>query len=252
MLVSSHCPPVQLIKKKAAKTNAASMKPTAKFADLFTRYAAYGYLRQFALAKQVGSKNWHADMKAGTISFGGKESHAMQVLGTEAYGDNSWLWAWAPGRSVPPDIAKAASTLLTYGKKNNIPELSYPLVPIAVARGDQFAMIAVGMGFGGSYYSGPINDGAGRIYLVLPGYPTLTDADKSPTMIIKALTSLISKDPVDHKKAVLGLAECLKITCEQKPMAMVLKTDKGDTINIKLDKYGRIADMSTMLCPKTN
>jgi hypothetical protein len=73
----------------------------ATFTDAFARHVASATARQLALGDVLEDRPWTVDIRAGTATFG-ELMFPIQLLGTEAEGDNSWLWAWAnEGSSLP-------------------------------------------------------------------------------------------------------------------------------------------------------
>jgi len=73
------------------------------FAEQFATHAATSFARQRTLADFLGEHHWQVDMDAGTVDFGAGRTYAIQLLGTESQGDDTWLWAWANEESGLPD-----------------------------------------------------------------------------------------------------------------------------------------------------
>ena len=93
--------------------------PSRKLRELFESYAGLAREKQFALEEflEAGSVKGPArlSLPSKTLSLdGGRFVYAVQILGTRADGDNTWLWAWAnPG----PQGQGFASELLSSVEK---------------------------------------------------------------------------------------------------------------------------------------
>ncbi|MCA9269681.1 MAG: hypothetical protein KDA41_14470, partial [Planctomycetales bacterium] len=74
-----------------------------EFANLLSLHIGNAYAKQLAFADFLGERNWRVSISEGRVKFGNDLSYPIQLIGTEAYGDSSWLWAWANEQSnLPP------------------------------------------------------------------------------------------------------------------------------------------------------
>ncbi len=63
---------------------------------------------QNRMGELIGDSGWNVDLMGGRIKFGDQE-FSSGLIGTEAAGDSTWLWAWAHTESGLPEIAAAPS-----------------------------------------------------------------------------------------------------------------------------------------------
>ena len=66
--------------------------------DLYHRHIGMAFDRQLRFAdfldREAGGENWNYTISTATLSFGRKVEFQALDLGSHAFPDNSWLWAW--------------------------------------------------------------------------------------------------------------------------------------------------------------
>lgn len=125
------------------------------------RHAPASFDKQLHLADLISDLPWHFDMATGTLSFGDRYRWHAQVLGTESYENNTWLWAWANEASNIADVLlEAAHTMLELGEEQGIPELLQPQFPLEQADGHLLSLIASCVCHANTYFRGAYDGGA--------------------------------------------------------------------------------------------
>src|SRR5262245_46505624 len=115
------------------------------FADLFARHVGSATARQLALGDVLGERSWAVDVRGGTATFD-ELTFPVQLLGTEAEGDNSWLWAWAnEASSLPESILRSARQLRAIGHERGPEFLVTPGFSLDDMSGHQVAMVCTGL-----------------------------------------------------------------------------------------------------------
>lgn len=217
------------------------------FQQLLARHAASTMLKQLALDDLVGKAgSWDFDRDAGTLRFGKGPAHPIQLLGTEAAGDRTWLWAWANDQSdLPPAVLVAAEKLRKVGVERQLQELYVRKLPLAEVDGHRLAAIAVGLLGAGSYYRGPYGSGErqGAAYFLLTDFPRPAQVDGSAVRLLRAVELVTSTWEVDHRAVVRGLAADLRLRLEEKPDVLVVTSSKGEPVRFELDERGRLSRM---------
>lgn len=233
---------------------AAPGSPEAKrsaFNTLLARHAAGAMLKQLSLDDQVGKEaTVDVDLEAGTLRFGKGPTHPVQLLGTEASGDRTWLWAWANADSkLPPQLVVAAGKLRKVGTERQLQELFVKRLPLDEADGHRLSAIAVGLLGAGSYYRGPYGSGErqGAAYYLLTDFPRPAQLDQSPPRLIRAVEMALSVYEVDHRAVVRGLAADLKLKLAEKPGALVVTAAKGTPVEFRFDDQGRLTKATALL-----
>jgi hypothetical protein len=166
----------------------------------FSRYVASAMTRQLALADLIEDREWAVDINAGTVTFGGDLRYPIQLLGTEAEGDQSWLWAWANTQSnIPPQLLKAGSWLRAYGQQHGIAELTEANLPLDHADGHLLSMVSGGL-TRQCYYRGPYQGGA--LFFLVEQVPDAL-ATVAPQRVLTVLTQVLQMSyPVNHRLMV--------------------------------------------------
>src|SRR6478735_5021906 len=168
----------------------------ATFAELFARHVGSATARQLALGDLLGERSWAVDIGRGTATFD-ELTFPIQLLGTEAAGDDSWLWAWAnEASSLPETILRSAHHLRAVGQKQG-PELPATRgLSLDGMSGHEVAIVCTGLLGTGPYYRGPYDGGA--LFFTIENV-TLPDVDS--VRISTVLTQVISSFAVDHRIA---------------------------------------------------
>jgi hypothetical protein len=75
---------------------------------------------------------WDYDFEAGTLTFSEKGIPKVvaeiQVVGTTSISGGTWLWGWANGY-LPEGVTEAVALVRSFGKAENIPELTQDYLP---------------------------------------------------------------------------------------------------------------------------
>jgi hypothetical protein len=141
-------------------------------ARLFHRHVAFSFDKQLQLAELVGQLNWSFNKPTGLLSFGDRYKWHVQILGTEAYGRNTWLWAWANQASnIPAKQLEASMTMKALGEEQAITEFTTPELPLGEINGHMLCLIASGVCKANAYYRGPYTGGAAFFLIQDDGFP---------------------------------------------------------------------------------
>jgi hypothetical protein len=129
--------------------------------DLLYEHACVSYEKQEALERLIGDRPWTFELAKGSLSFGPDLSFAVQVLGTESAKRRTWLWSWANQISpVPEKLLDSALRLRELGRREAIPQLTTPEVPLSEIDGHHLSLVASGLLSASAYYRGPYEGGA--------------------------------------------------------------------------------------------
>jgi hypothetical protein len=102
-------------------------------AQLFDACAGLGFVRQRAVQQQLPNHSWALDPQRAALVFRPKDSSgetrssSIQIIGSSAKENGSWLWGWANrGSGFPPEALEAAEALRQVGEQSSIAELTTP------------------------------------------------------------------------------------------------------------------------------
>lgn len=139
----------------------AESSPMSSFIHTFEEHAGSSFARQLALADLLGERSWSVDLDEGTIRFGDDLAFPVQVLGTQSFQDNTWLWGWAnKAADLPSTVLAASEQLRTRGSELQIAELTEAKFPLEAVSEHMLAMLCSGMVPGTAYFRGPYVDHA--------------------------------------------------------------------------------------------
>jgi hypothetical protein len=212
------------------------------FDDIFARCAASATARQLGLGDLLGERSWAVDIGAGTATFDDLK-YGIQLLGTEAESDNSWLWAWANEASGLPDLVLSGSRRLrAFGAERGLGMLAERTFSLGKLSGHQVAMVCSTLLGNVPYYRGPYDGGA--LYFTLEGVP-LPPVDGP--RIVTVLSQVITTFEIDHRLATQSFLSDLGFSITTSPTRLDAAAPSGTTVSIEFDPLGRLSklDVST-------
>ena len=219
--------------------------------QLLTQHGAASWDKQACLADCIGDGDWQLSLSAGQITFGGRQSYPVQVLGSEADADGTWLWAWANTESnLPPNLVQAAAQMQAFGEQQRVAELVAPTLNLEDAAGHTLSMISCGVCGADAYYRGPYAGGA--VFLLLEAPALRRYADDTPTRFIRVFTEFISAFACDHRPALAAYAAYKGYTLTAEPNADAITLPAGAVVRAEFDTLGRLAKISSTLTPENS
>lgn len=165
--------------------------------ELIEQNAGLSFEKQLVFRDIIGSSAWELDMGKGSIFFGTLE-FPIQIIGSLAFNNNSWMWGWANTQSgMPENLLIHSNQLKEIGEQKNIEELTEGHFNVDEGFEHKIGMTACGLFNSKSYYCA--NYGQGTLVVTI-------DDKKIPTVdfskIEKILTSfpqLISGTELNHR-----------------------------------------------------
>lgn len=221
----------------------------SRFVEMFHDHAAASLDKQLALGDMLGEHEWTFDMDAGRITFTGgrllsKKRHtfAVQVLGTESEGTNTWLWAWANERTPPAPLLHAANRMKAIGAKEGVPELADPHLDLGTLTGHHFAMVASGLLAANCYYRGSYEGGAVFLLIRDPSFPR--PSSEPLARIASIFPQLISSmDIDDHKRSFLSYLKFYKLHVADEGAVVVGRAAAG-RLSATFDEAHRLTELT--------
>lgn len=212
--------------------------------EMIEQNAGLSFEKQMVFGEIIGSNAWQFDMTKGNITFGNL-SFPVQVIGSLAFNNYSWMWGWANEKSgIPENLLKQSRDLKTIGDKNKIKELVEGHFKVEEGFEHKIGMMSCGVFNAKSYYCA--NYGQGTLVVTI-------DDDKIPKIdtnkVEKVLTNfpqLISNVELNHKSAFLNYLVDREFKINIKGDEIEgLRNNK--LIIAKFDKLGRLKDLNGKL-----
>ena len=174
--------------------------PTSSIEEMFEQHAGLSFEKQTIFADVIGKKSWELDMGIGAIKFDSLE-FPIQIIGSLAFSDNSWMWAWANTASqMPQNLLQFSNRLREIGRQQGIGELTDGGFIAPEGFEHKIGMVACGIFQCKSYYSA--NYGQGTLVVTIDdGKIPPVDFDK-PEKILTTFPLLISRITVNHRNAL--------------------------------------------------
>ncbi len=215
--------------------------------DLITEHGAASWDKQMCLMDVIGEKAWSLDVKRGLLTFGGRMTFPVQLLGSEAEAAGTWLWAWANEASnFPPELTEASRQMRELGRQYEIAALSDPEVSLDNVSGHLLGMIASGVCGADAYYRGPYNGGAAFMLLTAP--EVKGRADSSVTAFIRIFTEFISAFDCSHRPALEAYARYKAYSyAPQADGTLLCMSPSGASVTAAFDDLGRLSKFSATL-----
>lgn len=211
--------------------------------DLVSQHGAASWDKQESLAALVGEGDWQLRLRTGQITFGGKHTFGVQVLGSEAHEARTWLWAWANTASgIAEPLLLAARQTRAFGAQNNITEFTDSELSLDSIDGHLLSLIASGVCHADCYYKGPYEGGA--VFLLLTAPQLKAHADDTALRFVRIFTTFISQFACDHRTALLAYASYKGYKCETRGSRVTCVSPQGESVRVEFDAQGRVAEMA--------
>lgn len=224
-----------------------------KIQELFCRHAAASFDKQRCLAALFGENfRWDFNMQDGVLSVstaGQNMSLPVQILGTESYVSNTFLWSWANETSkIPRRLLQAAYKMRALGEKEGILEFGEPEVPLNAASGDFLSMIVAGICSASGYFRGPF--GEGSVFLLIRDPSINLQSDNPLPRITSCFPEFISAVNVAcQREAFIAYLNFygLKVSTEGNTVAGVHST--AGRVSAQFDGLNRLTKLEAEMFP---
>jgi hypothetical protein len=180
-------------------------KPVPSFDELFTHHVGTAMARQLALADVVGECSWQLDLTTGVITIGDDHHYPVQLLGSESYQTDTWLWAWANTESdLPPAVLVLVDEVRRFGEVIGVIELVEPSFRLEWADGHQLALLTGGL-TERPYYRALYDGGA--LFLLLDDAGEEVLAPVAPERAATTISQVLQLYPVDHRAMITAFLD---------------------------------------------
>jgi uncharacterized protein DUF6882 len=223
-----------------------------EFETLYHRHILTSFEKQLRLADVVGALSWSFSMDDGLLMFedDGKAppvTFAVQLLGTAADRDSTWLWSWANAASqIPPPLTQDAQRLRGSGAAPEFADSTFVL-DLDNADDHRMALTSSGLLTADAYYRGPYNGGAA--FFLLRDERLRLPAPDGPR-IVRTISEAISGISIaDHRAAITAYFGARGLNPRTDGENAVVGTMAAGELRAEFDMQGRLADLRGTLRP---
>jgi hypothetical protein len=218
------------------------------FTKLLSQHVGTAFTRQIQFGQSIGDRNFNINIKQGIVTFGEDLQYPIQLLGTEADGNNSWLWAWAnEGSNFPTNILQSCNALRNFGNQHSIKEFTERSFSINVADGHSLSLAASGLNDNCCYYRAPYSGGA--LFFLVFNVPNEVFLSVETAQAIEVITEVISHVDVEHQIMCESFLRSQGFTVELSE-GKIDAIRGNDTIKIMFDSQKRILEIGGSLQPQ--
>lgn len=195
----------------------------------------------------LGEHDWGLDMDRETLQFtrrGRKVAEcAVQILGSKAIEDNTWLWSWANEEShLPQKLIAGSERLRAEGIKLSDRRFAEPMLPLDEKEDVELAIIGAGELGLFTYYACGYDGGV--LFTGIERTPVGLDGPRTVLETLRTLRTGISVMSFMHRPAVYSyLGEPKGSTEDLKTTWLV----SDGAVTVAFDEKDRIAEMTTVL-----
>jgi hypothetical protein len=211
--------------------------------DLLREHGALSLEKQDALGDYLGEHSWSLDLTAGTIDFGAGRVFPIQLLGTESFQSETWLWAWANRESdIPEPLLAAAARLRELGAAQGITELITPELPSTSLDLHMVGAIGCGVTSADAYYLGHHQHGAVLLLLRSPVLRALLKPSVlHMTTIFMGFVS--TWEVADQRRAFIAYARAKGCTIQELGNRVGVTDPRGEQLVADFDTAGRVVNL---------
>lgn len=233
------------MKKEVLKSGLLTEK--GDFRQLFSACIGKAYVNQLAFGEQVvKDKDWFIDLKEGFIRFG-QDVYPMQLLGSESYISNTWLWGWANSSGFSSEVLREAIFLKEIGEECDYKEFAEAEMELGDLQGGHvYSSIAAMLSDGNTcYYRCPYDGGAA--FVLVKDIPDSVSAPVDLQAFVQAIQQLIRQFELNHRVLVKGWFLQDGIVYREEENLIVAEFDGSQVLEIKFDALDRITGINASL-----
>jgi hypothetical protein len=218
------------------------------FTDLLEQHAGLAVEKQRALSQLLGQHHWNVNIPEGKLSFtlqsGETIACDIQLIGTESFESQTWLWAWANKQShLPLKLLRGVMELQEFGVVSAMEPLTRDTTELSEIPAQVFAIVAAGFTDADAYYRGDY--GSGALYCALR-LPELRERPATTNLeIIGVMTELISAVELNHRRTLLNYVKAKSWRVFNEERTITAQASDGSRVVAHFDELDRITSLQT-------
>ena len=176
---------------------------TKNYNQVFSACLGKMWAIQTALGEQVvRDQNWRVDFSNGVIYFGEK-AYPLQLIGSEASSNNSWLWGWKNINGLPESLLQLANNTKAIGERWKLDALTTTRFALNDSyNGHNLSVVTCGIANHYCYYKCPHSNGA--VFVALSNVPDSVFEKVDASKFLSITMQCLEQFDMDHKAFVEG------------------------------------------------
>ncbi len=206
---------------------------------VFTEHAVMSFDKQKRLEHIHGKDSWFIDFDSGKITFDNKKTYAIQLLGSESYLVNTWLWGWENKvGEISQDLLVAAKELKNFGEKYKLEAFALGEIQLNGIDGEYLSIISSGIFDADCYFKATYNDGAA--FVLIQSEKLRKSNINSAEQIILIFTEFIKEWDINHRQAFASYIQKKKWKIVKSDKNKIISSNGDERIIASFDKIGRL------------
>ena len=150
----------------------------------------------------VKDQNWRVDFSRGVICFG-EQAYPLQLIGSVAMSNNSWLWGWKNINGLPESLLRLANSTRAVGERWKLDTLTMAKFALDdIFNGHSLSVVACGLADRYCYYRCPHSGGA--VFVAFSGVPDSVFVPVDAQKFLSITMQCVRQFDMDHKAFVEG------------------------------------------------
>ncbi|MDN3664672.1 DUF6882 domain-containing protein [Algibacter miyuki] len=210
--------------------------------ELYNQSLVLSLEKQEIFSEMVEGLGWSCDMLEGKLTYGDDQVFDIQVLGTYAENEKSWLWAWANTQSgIPEKFTQTALAMKAIGEAYQINDLTNPKTELNSDPGAYFSTIASSMLKESCYV--PLTFKGLTVYVTVTSQEADSKARTIPALICSHFTQAAANYKFPHKYSLYFYLKAKGYQVELPGNNIIAKKDDDQILGI-FDLKGRLMKIS--------
>ncbi len=212
----------------------------SNFVELFSAGIGWSTVTQKRAGDSVvRGRDWYIDFETGLLMFG-SERYPFQVIGTESYATNTWLWGWSNNSIENDETLRLSEILMRFGDENNLEALYEPQFELSqVYNGFSLSSVAALISkTPGCVYRCPHETGA--VFVIFELVPRDVFAPIQIDVFVPTVMHLAQQTVSDHKLLVEGFLFYNQTPFFYEDGSLIAEFPKQAPLAINFDQFHRI------------
>lgn len=204
---------------------------------------------QMALMEFTDNSDWRINLNDGELSFANGVKFKVDILGSQSFVSNTWLWGWAnPQNDFAPELLAKSLALKSAAEENDIQYLAEPQFELGKVSGDSIAKVCAALSQDACHFFA--THAKGGLHLLLRDVPEDV-THISPQRAMGAIKEVMELDyGYSHKEMFLPFLESAGFSLNGGGSEYRAVRNESELLVLSFDDAGRLGKMSLCAEPE--